>query len=162
MKLVPYNHMLSEHFSLAEAITSQTAERHGLNNTPSPEVIVVMEKAAVKMEKVRVILNNSPIHVNSWYRGMAVNGYLKSTPTSQHTKGEAIDFICPKFGSPLDICRKIIENKDLIGFDQLILEHTWVHISFSILNSAPRGQVLSLLANGSYAVGLTDKQGKPL
>lgn len=162
MTLVPYNHMLSDHFSLAEAIASETAARHNLNNTPSPEVIKVMERAAVKLEKVRAALNNSPIRINSWYRCMPLNGYLNSKPTSQHPKGEAIDFIAPSFGTPADICKKLVENKELIGFDQLILEHTWVHISFAILNSAPRSQVLSLLADGSYASGITDKYGKPI
>lgn len=153
--------LLSDHFSLAEATASDTAARKGIDNSPPAEVIAVMERAATKLEKVRALLA-APLHINSWYRCSELNSAVGSNPTSQHLRGEAIDFIAPTFGDPLAICKAIIANKDLINFDQLILEHTWVHIGFAILNSAPKNQVLSLVANGGYATGLTDKFGKPL
>ena len=155
----PTTIMLSEHFSLAEAITSETAERHNIDNTPTPEVLNTMYKTAVKMEKVRNILGDIGIHINSWNRVPQVNALVGSFSNSQHIKGEAVDFICPRFGTPLDICKKIIENKSLIQYDKLILEHTWIHISFAILSGVPRDQVLSLLSNGHYAAGLTDRDG---
>lgn len=158
--LHPVINYLSDHFTLEEATASETAARDGLDNQPAPEVLEVMYKTAVKMEKVRNLLGDLPIHINSFYRSPAVNEAVGSKPSSQHTKGEAVDFICPTFGTPLDICKILIANKDLIGFDQLILEHTWVHISFAILSGKPRSQVLSLLTGGKYSVGLTDKSGK--
>lgn len=153
--------MLSDHFSFEEGIVSDTAARIGINNIPDHDTLLVMYKTATKMEKVRTLFDK-PIHINSWFRCQALNRIIGSKDTSQHIKGEAVDFIIPTYGSCLEVCRKIIANADLIGFDQLILEHTWVHISFSILNRAPRGQVLSLLANGSYAQGLTDVHGRTL
>lgn len=153
---------LSEHFSYEEAIASDTADRYDIDNTPDSAQLEVMLKTAVKMEKVRASLGNKSIHVNSWFRNLQLNRALKSKDSSQHLKGEAVDFICPSFGTPLQICKKLMQDQILIGFDQLILEHTWVHISFSILNGKPRGQVVSLLSNGGYAPGLTDKHGKPL
>lgn len=153
---------LSDHFTLEEAIASETAERNGINNIPDSDTIRVMQKTADKMEKVRALLGDSPLHINSWYRCPILNMKIGSQSTSQHLKGEAVDFICPKFGSPLAICKQIIEYKALIPFDQLILEHTWVHISFAILNGNPRGHVLSLLTNKKYAAGLTDLNGNPL
>jgi hypothetical protein len=152
---------LSTHFTLEEATLSSNAERAGITNNPDSATLAIMLSAATKLEKVRVLLA-APMHIDSWYRSPEVNKLAKSKPTSQHIKGEAIDFICPHFGSPLDICKRIIANKDLVNFDQLILEHSWVHISFSILERQPRGQVLSLLASGDYAIGLTDLQGKQL
>lgn len=114
------------------------------------------------MERVRAILN-SPIHVDSWYRCLQLNRALKSKDTSQHLKGEAVDFICPEFGSPFEICVKILHYPELIIFDQLILEHTWVHISFNAdPTTQPRKQVLSLLQDGGYSLGLTDPNGRPL
>ena len=108
-------------------------------------------------------MDEKPINITSWIRVPELNLAIGSKPGSQHEKGEAVDFICPQFGSPLDICIALIKCKDLIGFDQLILEHTWVHISWnSTPNSVQRGQVLSLLSGGKYAVGLTDLNGKPL
>lgn len=154
---------LSEHFTLAEAIASQTADRLGIDNYPTnQEIITVASRTAVKMEKVRLVLDSKPINISSWIRCLALNRALGSNDGSQHVKGEAVDFICPTFGSPLDVCREIIKHKDLINFDQLILEHTWVHISWkSTPNATQRGEVLSLLSDKSYAKGLTDKFGKP-
>lgn len=154
--------MLSDHFSYAEAIASETAERSGIDNHPSTEVLTVMDKSALGMEKVRALLMNKSIHINSWYRSHDLNKAVGGVDTSQHIDGEAIDFICPTYGDCLAICKTIVANKELIRYDQLILEHTWVHISFAILSGKPRGQVLSLLASGHYAQGLTDKQGTPL
>jgi len=91
-----------------------------------------MEKTAAHMERVRAALGNKSIHVNSFYRSPAVNAAVGSKSTSQHLLGEAVDFICPAFGTPVEICRKLIELHDLIRFDQLILEHSWVHISFTV------------------------------
>lgn len=151
--------MLSNNFSLAEAIASETAERNGIDNTPPTDILVVMNKTAIGMERVRAMLGNKSIHTNSWYRCHDLNLAVGSKDTSQHPKGEAVDFICPLYGSPLDICKLLIANQSLIRFDQLILEHTWVHISFAIVNGNPRNQVLSLLSSGHYAPGLTDKNG---
>lgn len=154
---------LSDHFTLEEATISQTADRLGIDNShPSSITIIVATKTATKMEKVRAILN-SPISISSWIRCLDLNRALGSKDTSQHILGEAVDFICPAFGTPLEICKALIAQKILINWDQLILEHTWIHISWNSIPNAPqRGQVLSLLATGGYANGLTDKSGNAL
>lgn len=156
------NVKLSEHFTLAEVTASDTATAQGINNTLPDQLIFTVDKVATAMERVRAALGNNPIHINSWYRSPALNKAVGSKPSSQHIAGEAVDFICPDFGGPASICKKLIELKDLIRFDQLIMEGTWVHISFAISTGKPRNQVLSLLRNGNYAQGLTDKQGHPL
>lgn len=151
---------ITEHFSWEEAST--TSHRNLDNNIPKGMEPVIINTAR-QMERVRAILGNRGIHINSWYRSPEVNKAVGGSNSSQHSKGEAVDFVCPDFGGPLDICRKIIQYKELIRFDQLIYEHTWVHISFLLDPSAkPRGQVLTLLQNKSYAVGLTNKQGVPV
>ena len=152
---------LSEHFTLEEATISQTASRLGIDNFhPEQSTITTACRTAIKMEKVRAILG--PIYVDSWIRCIALNRALGSKDSSQHIKGEAVDFIAPQFGTPADVCRKLLEMQTLIGWDQLILEHTWVHISWNSLpNAVQRGEVLSLLQDGGYSKGLTDKTGKP-
>lgn len=153
---------LSDHFTLEEAIISQTADRNRLNNIPPSAIVDVMKKSANSLERVRALLSH-PLIVNSWYRSPEVNRLVGGVWNSQHLTGEAIDFICPAFGSPLDTCKKILEYPELISFDQLILEHSWVHISFSSIPDRPnKNQVLSLLKSGHYSVGLTDKEGNPL
>lgn len=151
---------LSEHFTLREFLYSKKAVEHGIANLADHETLARGYKTAACMERVRNLLGK-PIDVSSWFRSPEVNTLVGSKPTSQHPFGEAVDFTCPLFGTPLDICRAIIKNQDIIQFDQLILEHTWVHISFAIRSGKPKGQVLSLLASGGYAPGLTDKHGKP-
>ena len=151
---------LSQHFTLDEATSSQTASRLGIYNTPSDAVIAVMKSTATNMETVRDILNSKPITVSSWYRSPELNVKIGGVKTSQHCKGEAVDFICPMYGSCYYVANAIMHSK--IDFDQLILEHTWVHISFkSDPYANQRRQVLSLLKSGGYANGLTDVNGHP-
>lgn len=152
---------LSEHFTLAEATHSDTALRLGIDNTNPPQTVLdAAYRTATRMEKVRELLQ-SPIHINSWIRCLALNTALLSKPTSKHVLGEAVDFTAPEYGSCLKVAEALVTNRALLRYDQLILEHTWVHISFCSPASVPRGQVLSLLATGEYATGLTDKEGKP-
>lgn len=152
---------LSEHFTLEEATASLIAASRGIDNTPSAEIVTSMKNTAAHMEKLRVMLR-SPIDVSSWYRSPALNKAARGVRISQHCKGEAVDFLCPGYGTPLAICKFIATNKFILRFDQLILEHTWVHISFcSDPNATPRNEVLSLLASKKYAHGLTDPNGNP-
>ena len=154
---------ISTNFTWFEVEHSNEAERNGIDNSVPPELVDACQNTAVNMEFIRSFLR-TPIFVTSWYRGPALQALPQFTnPTSQHPKGEAVDFVSPKFGTPLDITRFISQHKDTIRFDQLILEHTWVHISFaSGPGAVQRKQVLSLLANKKYAVGLTDLNGVAL
>ena len=146
---------LSQHFTLGEALYSKTALRLGLKNIPSPAEIEVMEKAAIGMERVRALLGNRPIQVTSWYRGYELNLAVGSKESSQHRKGEAIDFLCFKFGTPFEICKYIAANADLIRFDQLILENGWVHISFAVVSrTEPRKEVLTITPDMKAHIGL--------
>ena len=152
--------MLTEHFSLEEA---STTSHRSLDNTIPPELEAAVKNTAKKMERVRALLDDKGIHINSWYRSPEVNAAVGGSKTSQHMKGEAVDFICPRFGTPLDIVKKLSNFPELLKYDQIILEHTWVHISFpSDPNAIPRNQVLTLLNNKHYAIGITDKLGNPI
>ena len=153
---------LSPHFTLADASKSNMAKANGIDNTPPNAVLTTLVQTAYRMESVRSLLGDFPILVNSWYRSPALNAKVGSKPTSQHTKGEAIDWVCPKLGTPAEVCKLLLAHKDVIKFDQLILEHSWIHISFAILSNKPRGQVLSLLETGGYANGLTTSKGVPI
>lgn len=70
---------------------------------------------------------------------------------SQHCRGEAIDWIAPKFGTPLECC-KAIEASD-VRFDQLIYEITWCHTSF-IADNVPRHEVLTIRRGQRAVSGL--------
>ena len=154
---------LSPHFSVAEACFSDIADRLGIDNSnPSNAVIFSALQTAHHMEHIRSLLG-APIRITSWIRCLKLNRVLESKDTSQHIKGEAVDFTCKNFGSAKEIAIYLLRYKEEINYDQLILEHSWVHIAWNNLpNSIQRKQTLSLLASKSYASGLTDKHGKAL
>lgn len=118
---------LTEHFTLEEVEFSSIAVRFGIANKVPPELMANVQAQAAGMEGVRMALG-WPIHIDSWYRCEALNIASKGAKASAHMLGWATDFICAKFGTPLEICRKIIAAK--IRFDQLIFEGNWVHCSF--------------------------------
>lgn len=125
---------LSAHFTLEEAVFSETAKRRGIDNTPTAEIIENMKEQASGMERVRELLGNAPIRVSSWYRGPKLNAAIGGSKTSAHMDGYATDFTCSAYGSVLDVCRAIMDST--LEWDQLIREYDddngggWVHISF--------------------------------
>lgn len=125
---------LSTHFTLAEFTLSTEAGRRGIANDPPAELLPTLKRTALGMETVRIRLGGMPIVVSSGYRSLALNRALGSKDTSQHLKGEAVDFICPRFGSPANIVAALKDSE--VQYDQLILEFArngggWVHVSFA-------------------------------
>ncbi len=130
---------LSDHFSLAELTVSATAARRGISNVPPPLVIDTLILTADRMEKVRALLDDKPIIVLSGYRSPAVNAAVDGSKSSAHMTGHAVDFICPRFGTPAQVAAHLA--KHLTGFDQLIEEFgEWVHVGFG---PGKRGQKLT-------------------
>jgi putative chitinase len=135
---------LTPHFSLAELTVTRTK----LDNTPSKEIVEVLRTTAFYMEKVRELLGNVAITVNSGYRSPDVNRAVGGTSNSSHTHGYAVDFTA--YGhTPLTIAN--ILSKSNLKFDQLIYEKTWVHISF---DPRMRGNILTLKGKGKYVKGI--------
>lgn len=130
--------MLSDHFSLEELTFSSTATLHGIDNSAPPTIAARLFSLAHKLELVRLNLGH-PLHIDSGYRCPTLNQILRGVPHSAHVDGDAADFICPAFGTPLEIVRYLAGVRSL-DFDQLIQEGTWVHISFA---PAARRQVLT-------------------
>ena len=139
---------LSPNFSLAELTASETAERHGIDNTPAPEIIENLKLLATALQEVRTLLGNKPITINSGYRSIEVNTKLGSKPTSDHCKGLAADFICPSFGTPDDIVRAIMASP--IPYKQVIREFDrWVHFAIPAQGEEPRKQALIIDKQGT-------------
>lgn len=114
---------LTPHFTLEEFIVTSKP----LDNTPSKEMVEVLRTTAFYMERVRELLGNVAIKVNSAYRSQAVNKAVGGSKASAHTLGYAVDFTA--YGhTPLTIANTLAKSD--LKFDQLIYEGTWVHISF--------------------------------
>lgn len=135
---------LTEHFSLDELTVTQ---QRGLDNTPDNEALANLVKTAHGMEEVRKLLG-TPILISSGYRSPEVNKAVGGSKNSQHTQGQAVDFIAPKFGTPAQIVSAIRQSD--IAYDQVILEfNRWVHISF---RDQPRKMALVIDSSGTRAM----------
>lgn len=141
---------LTKHFTLAEALKSETARARGISNAPNDKQLEAIKHTAEQMELVRQVLNSKPISPSSWFRNEQVNRAVGGVSNSDHMSGYAVDFACPGFGSPAEVCRAIVASG--IKFDQLILEYgRWVHISFA---PAMRQNVLHISKGTGYRTGL--------
>ena len=127
---------LSDNFSLLELTKSQTAERKGIDNTPSPEHQENLKLLCTHiLQPVRDHFEQV-VSVSSGYRSPELCTAIGSKTTSQHAKGQAADFEI--FGlSNRELANYIKENLD---YDQLILEYWkkedpnsgWVHCSYDV------------------------------
>jgi len=143
---------LSPHFSLAEMTTTSTR----LPNVPTGQLLQNLTYTAQQMEKVSQILGGKPIQINSGFRSDAVNRAVGGVTTSAHSFGFAVDFVCPAFGTPYEVCAALIQGG--MKFDQLIHEkRRWVHIGFGLKSGiSHRQQVLTLPPQGGrYQAGLS-------
>jgi len=137
---------LSPHFTLAELTVSQSAARLGIDNNPPANVIKNLQRTALGLEGVRMLLG-APVLVSSGYRSPALNKAVGGSKNSQHMTGQAVDFICPGFGSPAQIVKTLVNSG--MAYDQVIIEFDrWVHLSFA---DKPRRQALIIDAKGTRA-----------
>ena len=150
---------LSKHFKLEEFTKSQTAIRKGINNEAgSGEIKNLTDLCYIVLEPVRAKFDK-PITVTSGFRSEELCEAIGSKKTSQHAKGQAVDFEIAGV-SNLQIAVWIEANCD---FDQLILEFWkaedkdpnsgWVHCSY--VEGSNRKQVLRYDGK-KYENGLPD------
>lgn len=122
--------MLSPHFALEELIVSDTAARYGIDNYPSDEALNNLKETALMLEAVRAILWNKPILITSGYRSPELNERIGGSRNSDHMYGRAVDFTCPGYGNPYQICKQIEVSG--MTYNQLIYEFgSWVHLSWA-------------------------------
>ena len=126
---------LSENFSLVELTKSQTAERKGIHNYPTPLHQVNLRSLCTNvLQPVRDHFNRV-VSVSSGYRSEALCIAIGSKTTSQHAKGQAADFEIYGLSNG-ELATWIKENLD---YDQLILEfwtpespnNGWIHCSYN-------------------------------
>ena len=125
---------LSKNFTLSELTKSQTATRRGIINEPDE----FAGRALVRLAKyvLQPIRDHfgSPVIITSGFRCPELNRAIGSKDTSQHTKGEAVDF------EIAGVDNLVLHNwiKKNLDFDQNILEFYkdgdpqsgWCHVSW--------------------------------
>jgi uncharacterized protein YcbK (DUF882 family) len=128
---------LTKNFTLEELIHSDYAEKHGIKNLPTDDIVYNLTALAQDiLQPARDLLGES-ITVSSGYRCKEVNDGVGSKDTSQHLIGQAADLECS------DNAKLFKLIKEQLPFDQLINESNlaWVHVSYKP-HGPNRGQVL--------------------
>ena len=139
---------LTDHFTLDELTSSETAERNGWDNTPNETELANLKRLALFLEDVKAALGGKPIMVSSGYRGKQVNDAVGSKDTSQHRVGCAVDFRVPQL-TPDQVVQAIIASG--LPYDQIIREFDrWTHLSIpNTPDAKPRKQALIIDKQGT-------------
>lgn len=122
---------LSKNFWLSEFLTSQTATRKGIENTPDESQGNSLKLLCENILQPLRDWYKHPIRINSGFRSTELNKAIGGSKTSQHCKGQAADI------------DTVLHNAELfnyirlhLDFDQLIWEFgddnapAWVHVSY--------------------------------
>ena len=125
---------ISKHISNKESVYSRTAQRLGIDNTPTQQHKDNMVKLAVEVFEPLRSYAGGPIKINSFYRSPKLNKAIGGSSKSQHCKGQAID-IDDTFGR-LTNAEMYKFIKKHLDFDQMIWEFgnednpDWIHVSY--------------------------------
>jgi hypothetical protein len=116
-------------FTIKELVHSDNAIKAGIDNTPNIEQVDnLLNLIFYCLQPIRDKLKK-PMIITSGFRNSQVNFLAGGTLNSQHTKGEAADFVV-KGMTPKQIIDFIVKSG--VEYDQLINEYNkWVHISFN-------------------------------
>lgn len=138
---------LTENFNLLELTSSETATRKGIDNTPGPAEIHNLRYLLNEVMQPLRSWYGKPINITSGYRSPKLNKAIGGSTTSDHCRGQAIDFTVPK-----EDYKKVFDYiKTKLVFDQCILEFAtngypiWIHVSYRVNNN--RKQILIATKN---------------
>ena len=147
---------MATYFTLRELIKSDTADRLGIDNTPTPEAKHNLLQLMDFLDDLRWgwtlhcdtnELGSGKLRINSGYRCPELNKAVGGVSTSAHLTGFAAD-IWP-YNGHLDEFRSFLANylKDK-DYDQCIDEQSgksrWIHLGLYGHNGGQRHQMLSL------------------
>ena len=115
-----------KYFTIAELTHSDTAEREGIANTPTPEAIANLRRLTTEtLDPARELLGN-PIHVNSGYRSPRLNRRVGGVANSLHMQGRAADLTTPSKQN-----RRLFAILQRLPHTELIWEKggSWIHVA---------------------------------
>tara|TARA_R110000868_G_scaffold338459_4_gene599210 strand:- start:229 stop:684 length:456 start_codon:yes stop_codon:yes gene_type:complete len=141
-----------KNFKAIDFFNSETARKNKINNFCDNQTI--LENLSIIADKIQEIRNlfDRPVIINSAYRNPQVNKLVGGSKYSQHMYGQAIDFVCPGFGTPQEI---VLYMKNVgIEVDQCLIEKGWVHLS--VKKRGNRNQFGTLI-NGVFRIISTNE-----
>jgi hypothetical protein len=146
---------ISQHIAFARLTRSDTARKRRIANRPRPTEIRNLRRVALALERVERYLGMR-LDVTSGFRGPKLNAAVGGVPRSQHTRGQAVDVQCHRYGSAIQLARAIVRSG--VRFDQLIYEFGcsadggWIHVSIA---PRPRRRILTICSSRrGYRIGL--------
>ena len=142
-----------KYFTIEELSASQTANKKGIDNTPTEEHKINL-KALVDnvLDKTREWYGQ-PIIVTSGYRNNKLNNSIGGVKKSQHNNGQAADIVAKNMKDNAKLFQYIKNN---LQYDQLIWEKgndtnpSWIHVSYT--NKINRKQVLKTKDGKNYSI----------
>lgn len=149
---------ITKDFTIEEMTSSPTARGLSISNRPSSEAVARLKALCREILQPLRDAMGEPIIITSGYRSPELNRAVGGSPTSQHTRGEAVD-IKIKSG---DNARAFYYILDHLPFDQLIWEWgddrqpRWVHVSFTMRGG--RRQALRKRAGWSHYERFEDRR----
>ncbi len=139
---------LTEHFSFEDLTRTGQSALQDANRREARDYYDRLKLVAQMLEVVRAKFG--AVRVNSGFRGAAVNAAVGGSATSQHSKGEAADIVCPAV--TVDELHRWIVVESGIAFGQCILEKppgsAWVHVSLGAPYRDPKKCGESLYFDG--------------
>lgn len=121
---------LTENFTLAELIKSDTAKEFNINNTPSAPAIANLQALCQNVLQPLRNAYGCPVVVTSGFRCATLNKKVGGAANSQHLYGQAADIVVPN--KSLKIVFNYIRKN--LPFDQLLFEYSktakWIHVSY--------------------------------
>ena len=148
-----------KYFIINELTKSSTANRKGIDNTPSA---LIKERLAALINNVLDSLREkwgAPIIVTSGYRCPALNRAVGGASGSQHMKGEAADIrtVSDKPEDNMRLLKCLLQSG--IIWDQVINEYpdskgnpNWIHISYK--KNGKNRMKKTTCKNGRYINGI--------
>lgn len=143
---------LTEHFTLAELVASETARVRKLSNRPDEAAQAnLIRLCTTLLEPARALLKVG-LHVNSGYRCPELNAAVGGMKASAHLTGRAADVVPLGFSLEEAFHRLCEAPLQKLPFDQLILEtnhrgSVWLHLAVAPEGKAPRRMAFRLTKN---------------
>lgn len=142
---------LTKNFTLNELTKSATAQRCGIDNTPSEAIKKNLQTLCSKILQPLRDAFSEPIIVGSGYRCPALNKKVGGVANSDHMYGCAADIKtvsdAPSENKKLfDLAVKMMREGTISEVKQILDEYgyNWIHISFQDGRTSKRNQVLHI------------------